>query len=99
MPGLAAIWTSLQSAILETFRPTSAYGAPALGGALLFSALYYAGRRRARGPRVSVRGFFRPIFAPRIVLHPSSPVALRLWALNPIAPPPPYRHARSRPFF
>ena len=82
MPGLVAIWTSLQNAVLETFSPTSAYGAPALGGALLVTALYYASRRRARGRRMSVRGFVRSIFARRIVLHPSSLVDMRLWALN-----------------
>ena len=84
MPGLMVIWASVQNAILETFGPTSAYGAPALGGALLASALYYAGRRRARGRRLSVRGFVRSIFAGRIVLHPSSLVDMRLWALNGI---------------
>ena len=42
MPGLVALWTSLQNAVLETFGPASAYGAPALGGALMVSALYYA---------------------------------------------------------
>jgi sterol desaturase/sphingolipid hydroxylase (fatty acid hydroxylase superfamily) len=82
VPGLVAIWTSLQNAVLETFSPTSAYGAPALGGALMVSALYYASRRRARGRRMSVRGFVRSIFARRIVLHPSSLVDMRLWALN-----------------
>ncbi len=84
MPGLAAIWTSLQNAVLQTFGPASAYGAPALCGALMVSALYYAGRRRARGRRPSVRGFVRSIFASRIVLHPSSLVDMRLWALNGI---------------
>jgi sterol desaturase/sphingolipid hydroxylase (fatty acid hydroxylase superfamily) len=84
MSGLAAIWTSLESAVLETFSPYSAYGAPALLGALMSSALYYAGRRRARGRRVSVRGFVRSIFARRIVLHPSSLVDMRMWALNAI---------------
>jgi sterol desaturase/sphingolipid hydroxylase (fatty acid hydroxylase superfamily) len=77
-----AIWAALQSAVLETFSPYSAYGAPALGGALMFSALYYAGRRQARGRRVSVSGFTRSIFPRRILLHPSSLVDMRLWALN-----------------
>ena len=84
MPGLAAIWTALQSAVLENFAPASAYGAPALGGALLFSALYYAGRRRARGRPLSVKGFVRSIFPARILLHPSSLVDMRLWALNAV---------------
>jgi sterol desaturase/sphingolipid hydroxylase (fatty acid hydroxylase superfamily) len=82
MPGPVAIWAALQSAVLETFSPYSAYGAPALGGALLFSALYYAGRRQARGRRGSVKGFTRSIFPRGILLHPSSLVDMRLWALN-----------------
>jgi sterol desaturase/sphingolipid hydroxylase (fatty acid hydroxylase superfamily) len=84
VPGLAAIWTALESAVLENFAPASAYGAPALGGALLFSALYYAERRRARRRPLSVMGFVRSIFPARILLHPSSLVDMRLWALNAI---------------
>jgi sterol desaturase/sphingolipid hydroxylase (fatty acid hydroxylase superfamily) len=84
VPGLAAIWTALDSAVLGNFAPASAYGAPALGGALLFSALYYSGRRRARGRPLSVKGFVRSIFPARILLHPSSLVDMRLWALNAI---------------
>jgi sterol desaturase/sphingolipid hydroxylase (fatty acid hydroxylase superfamily) len=82
VPGPIAIWTALQSAVLENFGPASAYGAPALCGALAFSALYYAGRRQARGRRVSVRGFLRSIFPRRVLLHPSSLIDMRLWALN-----------------
>jgi sterol desaturase/sphingolipid hydroxylase (fatty acid hydroxylase superfamily) len=81
----AAIGTALQNAALATFSPTSAYGAPALIGALAVCALYYAGRRRARGRRSSVRGFVRTIFPKRILFHPSSLVDMRLWALNGIA--------------
>jgi hypothetical protein len=79
-----AIWATLESAVLENFRPTSAYGGPALCGALAFSALYYAGRRQARGRRVSVTGFVRSTFPRRILLHPSSLIDMRLWALNGI---------------
>jgi sterol desaturase/sphingolipid hydroxylase (fatty acid hydroxylase superfamily) len=82
--GLLAVWAPLQSAIQENFRPTSAYGGPALCGALAFSALYYAGRRRTRGRHVSVTGFLRSIFPRRILLHPSSLIDMRLWALNAI---------------
>ena len=82
MPGPVAMWAALQSAVLETFSPYSPYGAPALGGALLFSALYYAGRRQVRGRSASVKGFVRSIFPGRIVLHPSSLVDMRMWALN-----------------
>ena len=81
----AAILTALEGAILEPFKPASAYGAPALAGALLFSALAYARRRRARGRRVSARGFARAIFPKRILAHPSTLVDLRLWVLNGIA--------------
>ena len=84
MPGLDAIWTPIENAVRDTFSPYSPYGAPALGGALLFSALYYIGLRTSRERRVSARGFVRTIFARRVVLHPSSLVDMRLWALNGI---------------
>jgi sterol desaturase/sphingolipid hydroxylase (fatty acid hydroxylase superfamily) len=80
-----AIWTALENAVMATFSPVSAYGAPAMIGALAVCALYYAGRRRARGRRPSVRGFVRSIFPKRILLHPSSLVDMRLWALNGVA--------------
>lgn len=76
------MWAALQSAVLETLSPYSPYGAPALGGALMFSAFYYAGRRQARGRRPSIKGFLRSIFPKCILLHPSSLVDMRLWALN-----------------
>ena len=85
MSGPAAIWAVLQNAVLEPFSPGSAYGAPALIGALGLCALYYADRRRARGRRLSLRGFARSIFPRRILLHPSSLVDMRLWVLNGIA--------------
>ncbi len=85
MSGPAAIWAALQGAILETFKPSSAYGAPALLGALAVSAAYYAGRRRARGRLPIVSGFVRSIFPRRILLHPSSLVDMRLWGLNGVA--------------
>ena len=79
-PCLNAIWTPLESAVRETFSPYSAYGVPALGGALLFSALYYVSCRQSQERRVSARGFVRTIFARRVLLHPSSLVDMRLWA-------------------
>jgi sterol desaturase/sphingolipid hydroxylase (fatty acid hydroxylase superfamily) len=82
--GAVALWVALQNTALEPFRPASAYGAPALGGALIVCALYYARRRMARGGRMSARGFLRAIFPRRILLHPSSQVDMRLWALNAI---------------
>jgi sterol desaturase/sphingolipid hydroxylase (fatty acid hydroxylase superfamily) len=85
MFGPAAIWAALQSAVVEPFRPGSAYGAPTLIGALAISALYYAGRRRVRGRRLSLKGFARSIFPRRILLHPSSLVDVRLWILNGVA--------------
>jgi sterol desaturase/sphingolipid hydroxylase (fatty acid hydroxylase superfamily) len=80
--GPIAIWAVLENAALEPFRPSSAYSAPALGGALFVCALYYARRRQARGRLISARGFVRSIFPRRILLHPSSLVDMRLWALN-----------------
>jgi sterol desaturase/sphingolipid hydroxylase (fatty acid hydroxylase superfamily) len=82
--GLIAIWAALEGAVLAAFSPTSPYGAPALGGALLFAGLFYAGRRRSHGRRPSVKGFVRSIFPRWILLHPSSLVDLRLWTLNGI---------------
>ena len=84
MPTPAAIWAALLDTALEPFRPASAYGAPALCGALIVCAFYYARRRQARGRLMSVKGFFRSIFPRRILLHPSSLVDMRLWALNAI---------------
>jgi sterol desaturase/sphingolipid hydroxylase (fatty acid hydroxylase superfamily) len=82
--GLDAIWTPLESAVRDTFSPYSPYGAPALAGALAFCALHYVSRRRARCRRVNVRGFLRSIFPRRILLHRSSLIDMRLWALNAI---------------
>ena len=67
---------------LATFGPGSPYGAPALLGALVFAAQYYVRRRRSRGRPVSVGAFLRTIFARRIILHPSSQLDLRMWAIN-----------------
>jgi len=83
--GPAAVWATLTSAVLEPFSPGSAYGAPALIGALALCALYYAERRRARGKRLSLKGFARSIFPKRILLHRSSLVDMRLWVLNGVA--------------
>jgi sterol desaturase/sphingolipid hydroxylase (fatty acid hydroxylase superfamily) len=82
VPGPVVIWAAVEGALTDPFAPGSAYGAPALGGALMFCALYYAGRRRARTRPISVKGFVRSIFPRRIVLHPSSLLDMRLWAMN-----------------
>jgi sterol desaturase/sphingolipid hydroxylase (fatty acid hydroxylase superfamily) len=84
MHSLVAIWAALEGAVFGTFAPASPYGAPALGGALLFTALYYVSQRRERGRCPSVKGFVRSIFAKRIVLHPSSRVDMRLWLINAV---------------
>jgi sterol desaturase/sphingolipid hydroxylase (fatty acid hydroxylase superfamily) len=67
---------------LATFGAGSPYGAPALFGALVFAALYYVRRRRARGRPMGLRVFLRSMFAPRIILHPSSLIDLRMWTIN-----------------
>ena len=82
MSASAAIWTSLGTAIVGPFGLSSAYGAPALLGALAFAGLYYVGQRRARRRAPTLRGFVRSIFPRRIVLHPSSLVDIRLWLMN-----------------
>ena len=82
MSASAAIWTSLGTAIVGPFGLSSAYGAPALFGALAFAGLYYVGQRRARRRAPTLRGFVRSIFPRRIVLHPSSLVDIRLWLMN-----------------
>jgi sterol desaturase/sphingolipid hydroxylase (fatty acid hydroxylase superfamily) len=82
--GPAAIWAALRNTALEPFSPASPYGAPALGGALIVCVLYYARRRLGRGRPVSARGFVRSIFPGRILLHPSSLIDMRLWALNSV---------------
>ena len=58
---------------------------PALGGALavLARSITSGGGGRAAGGSAS-RGFLRSIFPRRILLHPSSLVDMRLWALNAI---------------
>ncbi len=84
MPSFPFIAAAFERALRDTFSPASAYGAPALIGALAFCALYYVGRRRAGGRRVNARAFLRSIFPRRVLLHPSSLIDMRLWALNAI---------------
>ena len=85
MRAFAPIWTWLGGALAGAFGPSSAYGAPALLGALAFAVLYYVGERRGRGRSPTVRGFVRTMFPRRIVLHPSSRVDIRLWLINGVA--------------
>jgi sterol desaturase/sphingolipid hydroxylase (fatty acid hydroxylase superfamily) len=64
------------------FNADSPYGPIALGGALVFAALFYVDARRKRRRRVSVAGFIRSIFPRRVIWHPSSRLDLRLWIAN-----------------
>ena len=91
MPHPLAIWAALQSAVQAAFSPASAYGGPALCGALAFSALYYVRRRRARGGRISATGLPALDFSathppPSLVAHRHAPmgserdrIRVRLW--------------------
>jgi sterol desaturase/sphingolipid hydroxylase (fatty acid hydroxylase superfamily) len=76
----------LGSAVVDrfdlTFGAAAAYGAPAMAGALVCSLAWYLWRRCSRGRPVSARGFFRTIFAGRIVWNPSSIVDVKMWFLN-----------------
>ena len=69
----------------DTFGPTAAYGPPALLGALLCSIAFYGWRRMSRGRQTSAKGFMRSVFAKRVLLHPSSILDMKLWALNTLA--------------
>ncbi len=66
------------------FAPGGPYGAPAMIGALLVATLWYARRRRARGRSANLKGFLRAVFPSRVVLHRSSLLDMRLWALNAV---------------
>jgi len=66
----------------SVFNMGAPYGPVALGGALVFSVLFYVDARRKRGRGISVAGFFRSIFPARIVRHPSSRLDVRLWIAN-----------------
>jgi sterol desaturase/sphingolipid hydroxylase (fatty acid hydroxylase superfamily) len=71
--------------IVATFGLHAPYGPAPLVGALLCSFAYYFWRRRARNRPASAKGFVRTIFAGRILLHPSSLLDMKLWALNTLA--------------
>ena len=66
----------------SVFNPDAPYGPIALGGALVFTVLFYVDARRKRGRRISVAGFLRSIFPARILRHPSSRLDGRLWIAN-----------------
>jgi sterol desaturase/sphingolipid hydroxylase (fatty acid hydroxylase superfamily) len=77
-------WTLIQDRLQSVFNAGSPYGPIALGGALVFTVLFYVDARRKRGRRMSLAGFFRSIFPKRIIWHPSSRLDARLWILNTI---------------
>jgi sterol desaturase/sphingolipid hydroxylase (fatty acid hydroxylase superfamily) len=66
----------------SVFNIGQPYGPIALGGALLFTVLFYVDARKKSGRRMSVADFFRSIFPARIVWHPSSRLDVRLWIAN-----------------
>jgi sterol desaturase/sphingolipid hydroxylase (fatty acid hydroxylase superfamily) len=82
MDSFAWAWTLILGRAQSVFNAGSPYGLPALGGALLFTVLFYIEVRRKRGNRISVGGFIKSVFPSRILLHPSSRLDLRLWTLN-----------------
>jgi sterol desaturase/sphingolipid hydroxylase (fatty acid hydroxylase superfamily) len=84
MEFLAWAWITILGRLQTVFNVDSPYGPVALGGALIFAALFYVDARRRRGRRVSVAGFLRSIFPSRILRHPSSRLDLRLWIANTI---------------
>ncbi len=75
-------WMLIQDRLQSVFNLYAPYGPAALGGALLFTVLFYVDARRKRGRRMSIAGFFKSIFPARIVWHPSSRLDVRLWVAN-----------------
>ena len=84
MDFFAWAWTTVLGHLQAVFNANSPYGPVALGGALVFTVLFYVDARRQRGRRVSLAGFIRSIFPSRIVRHPSSRLDLRLWIANTV---------------
>ena len=76
------LWSAVGDRFDLTFGAAAAYGAPAMAGAFVCSLAWYLWRRRSRGRPVSARGFFRTLFAGRIVWNPSSIVDVKMWVLN-----------------
>jgi sterol desaturase/sphingolipid hydroxylase (fatty acid hydroxylase superfamily) len=68
----------------SVFNFEAPYGPVALGGAFVFTVLYYVDARRKRGRGMSVAGFLRSIFPARILRHPSSRLDVRLWIANTV---------------
>ncbi len=82
MDFIAWAWITVLGRLQTVFNVDSPYGPVALGGALVFAALFYVDARRKRGRRVSVAGFLKTIFPARVIWHPSSRLDLRLWIAN-----------------
>jgi sterol desaturase/sphingolipid hydroxylase (fatty acid hydroxylase superfamily) len=77
-------WTLIQDRLQSVFNAGSPYGPVALGGALVFTVLFYVDARREGERRMSIADFCKAIFPARIVRHPSSRLDLRLWIINTI---------------
>ena len=84
MEVLRWLWQGDIAQTRAVFSAGGPYGAPAMLGALVFTALYYFDRRWRRGRPMSLKAFTRSIFVKRIILHPSSLVDMRMWALNTV---------------
>jgi len=82
MDFFAWAWITVLSHVQGVFSANAPYGPVALGGALIFTVLFYIDSRRQRGLKVSIAGFFRTIFPSRIIWHPSSRLDMRLWLAN-----------------
>jgi sterol desaturase/sphingolipid hydroxylase (fatty acid hydroxylase superfamily) len=82
---LSDLSTAALARLHAVFSVSSPYGPAALGGALIFSLLFYIDARRRRRSRISLAGFFKAVFPLSIVLHPSSRLDMRLWVINTIA--------------
>ena len=86
MGALEWLTAAASDRLQATFGMNAAYGAPALAGALLCALGFYWWRRWSRHRKAtSLKVLVRSIFAKRIVLHPSSILDMKLWALNTLA--------------
>ncbi len=78
----AWVWTAILGQLQSVFNVDSPTGPVALGGALVFCALFYVEARRKRGRKISIDGFFTSVFPSRILWHASSRLDMRLWVVN-----------------
>jgi sterol desaturase/sphingolipid hydroxylase (fatty acid hydroxylase superfamily) len=82
MDFIAWAWDLILGRLQSVFGAGSPYGPVALGGALVFVALFYVDARRKRGRPISLQGFFKSVFPSRLIWHPSSRLDMRLWIAN-----------------